>query len=186
MWLRQVTSAANPMPGRTLATREATAVAAPAVAHPERTRRVALYDAYVYDEQVPSFFRWAAKPGLGELLFGLFYRERIEDRAPLAFTDERWVTQARVDHVERELARPGATAAALATARGHHFAALHAALAGFARPVLLLWGADDQVTPVAFGYRLANELANARLVTYPHCGHIPMVEARVRRKVPDT
>jgi uncharacterized protein (TIGR04551 family) len=151
-----------------------------AVARPERTRRVALYDAYVYDEQVPSFFRWAQKPGLGELLFGLFYKERIEDRAPLAYYDERWITQARVERVERDMDKPGTTAAALAAARGHHFGALHQQLAHFGRPVLLLWGANDEVTPVSYGYRLANELANADMRVYQHCGHIPMVEARSR------
>src|SRR5262249_56308557 len=90
-----------------------------AVSHPERVRRVALYDAYVYDDQVPSFFRWAELPGIGGALFGLFYDERIEDRAPLAYYDERWVTQARVDRVEADMARPGTAAAALAVARGH-------------------------------------------------------------------
>ena len=148
-----------------------------AVAHPERTLRVALYDAYVYDDQVPSFFRWAQTSGLGELLFGLFYTERIEDRAPLAYYDERWVTQARVERVERDLDRPGTTAAALAVARGHHFATLHEQLRTFTRPVLLLWGAQDEVTPLAFGHRLVNELAHATLKIYEHCGHIPMVEA---------
>ena len=148
-----------------------------AVAQPARVRRVALYDAYVYDDQVPGFFRWAQKPGLGETLFGLYYTERIEDRAPLAFYDERWVTQARVDHVEREMERPGTVAAALATARGHEFATLHQQLRGFAKPVLLLWGENDQVTPLAFGQRLAQELANAELKVYPRCGHIPQVEA---------
>ncbi len=148
-----------------------------AVAQPARVRRVALYDAYVYDDQVPSFFRWAQKAGLGEVLFGLFYTERIEDRAPLAFFDERWVTQARVDHVEREMERPGTVAAALATARGHEFAQLHAKLRGFTKPVLLLWGENDQVTPLLYGQRLAQELADAELKVYPRCGHIPMVEA---------
>ena len=151
-----------------------------AVQQPQRTRRVALYDAYVYDDQVPSFFRWAEKAGIGELLFGLFYTQRIEDRAPLAFYDERWVTQARVDHVERDMDQPGTVAAALAVARAHHFAALHDALKGFTRPVLLLWGREDQITPLVFGERLANELADARLIVYPRCGHIPMVEARAR------
>jgi len=148
-----------------------------AVAQPARVRRVALYDAYVYDDQVPGFFRWAQKPGLGDALFGLYYTERIEDRAPLAFYDERWVTQARVDHVEREMERPGTVAAALATARGHEFATLHQQLRGFAKPVLLLWGENDQVTPLVFGQRLAQELANAELKVYPRCGHMPMVEA---------
>jgi uncharacterized protein (TIGR04551 family) len=151
-----------------------------AVQHPARVRRVALYDAYVYDEQVPSFFRWAELDGLGELLFGLFYTQRIEDRAPLAYYDERWVTQDRVERVERELDKPGTTAAALAVAREHHFAELHDQLRTFTKPVLLLWGEADQVTPLVFGQRLANELSNATLKTYPRCGHIPMVEAHVQ------
>lgn len=149
-----------------------------AVAQPGRTRRVALYSAYVYDEQVPSFFRWAqVSDALGEALFALYYDERVEDRAPLAYHDERWVTQARVERAEAELARPGTTAAALATVRGHHFAALHEALLGFDRPVLLLWGAQDLVTPVSFGHRLAAELPNAEIEVYERCGHVPMVEA---------
>jgi len=151
-----------------------------AVAHPERTRRVALYSAYVYDEQIPSFFRWAQHGTIGEALFALFYDERIEDRAPLAYYDERWVTQARIDRVEDELDRGGTTAAALATVRGHHFAKLHDALTGFAKPVLLLWGAQDLVTPVSYGHRLASELQNADIRVYERCGHVPMVEAGAR------
>ena len=46
--------------------------------------------------------------------------------------------------------------------------------------MLLLWGENDEVTPVSYGYRLANELANADIARYPRCGHIPMVEARSR------
>ncbi len=148
-----------------------------AVAQPARVRRVALYSAYVYDEQVPGLFRWAEQGGIGELLFALNYKQRLEDRAPLAFVDERWVTQGGVDRLDAEMARPGTVAAALAVARRHQFGALHERLKGFARPVLLLWGEDDQVTPIRFAHRLVGELANATLEVYPRCGHIPMVEA---------
>jgi len=149
-----------------------------AVAHPERVRKVALYDAYVYDDQVPSFFRWAELDVLGDALFGLFYTERIEERAALAYFDERWITQARIDHVQADLDKPGTVAAALAVAREHHFEKLHEQLKTFTKPVLLLWGREDQVTPLAYGERLVTELANATLKVYPRCGHIPMVEAR--------
>ena len=128
---------------------------------------------------MPGFFRWAQHGGIGEVLFGLFYKERIEDRAGLAFFDDRWVSEAAIDVIERELDLPGTVAAALAVARGHHFAALHDEIVALAKPVLLLWGADDQVTPLAFGQRLANELPNAQLKVYPRCGHIPMIEARI-------
>jgi len=45
------------------------------------------------------------------------------------------------------------------------------------RPVLLLWGREDVVTPVAVGERLARDLPRSRLVVYPRCGHLAMLEA---------
>jgi pimeloyl-ACP methyl ester carboxylesterase len=152
-------------------------VLAMAVAAPARVRRVALYAAYVYDDQVPPVFRLAERPLVGELLFGLYYKERVENRVAFAFADDRFVTQHKVDRLEAELARPGTVAAALATARRHHFSSMHRALRTFDRPVILLWGEHDQVTPLRFGRRLAGELVNARMRVYPNCGHVPMVEA---------
>ena len=160
------------------------------VAQPARVPRIALYSAYVYDDQVPGFFRWAEKSGLGELLFGLYYKERIDERAALAYYDERFITEPRVERVKRDLAKPGTAAAALAAARGHHFSELHRAIArtpfgrnaatsdgSHTKPVLLLWGEQDQVTPIRFAHRLVAELGNAELKTYQRTGHIPMVEA---------
>jgi uncharacterized protein (TIGR04551 family) len=160
------------------------------VAQPARVPRIALYAAYVYDDQVPGFFRWAEKSGLGELLFGLFYKERIDERAALAYYDERFITEPRVERVKRDLAKPGTAAAALAVARRHHFGELHRAIArtpfgrnaatadgSHTKPVLLLWGEQDQVTPIRFAHRLVAELGNAELKTYQRTGHIPMVEA---------
>lgn len=148
-----------------------------ALDQPARVRRIALYSAYVFEAQVPSFFRWARVHGVGEALFALYYRQRIEDRAPLAYHDPRFVTQARVDRVEAELARPGTVAAALATARGQRYAEVEERYDEIRQPTLLLWGDDDQVTPVRFGRRLARLMPDARLEVYADCGHIPMVEA---------
>ena len=147
---------------------------------PERVRRIALYSAYVYEDQVPSFFLWARKSGVGELLFSLYYRERIEDRVPLAYHDQSWVTQERVEHAEREMKRTGAVAAALASARGQRYTEMQRRYGSIDKPVLLLWGREDRVTPIAFGERLALDLPNATLEIVESCGHIPMVEAESR------
>ncbi len=144
---------------------------------PARVRRLALYAAYVFEAQVPSFLRWARLDGLGEALFALYYRERVEDRVGLAYHDRRFVTQARVEHVEAELRRPGAVAAALAAARGQRFRGQEARYGEIAQPVLLLWGDDDLVTPLRYGHQLARTLPDATLEVYAACGHIPMVEA---------
>ncbi|MBK9033078.1 MAG: alpha/beta fold hydrolase [Myxococcales bacterium] len=147
------------------------------LAQPARVRRIALYAAYVYDEQLPSFFRWARIGGLGEVLFALHYQNNAEDRIGLAYHDARFITQARVEHVLAELARPGTTAAALAAARDQRFTAMSRRYHEITQPTLLLWGDDDRVTPLTYGQRLVGTLADARLNVYPACGHIPMVEA---------
>ena len=152
-------------------------VMAMALAKPSRVRRIALYSAYVYEAQVPSFFRWARKAGVGEVLFRLFYKERIEDRVMLAYYDKRWITQARIDRIQREMKRPGTVAGALAAARGQRYSHVEKRYRTVRVPALLLWGENDRVTPLGFGRRLASDLPDSRLVTYPRCGHLPMVEA---------
>ena len=88
-----------------------------ALAYPAQVDRLALYDAWVYDSQLPSMFHMARAKGLGEVLFGLFYSERYEDRLTLGFYDPDMVSQALVDDVERAFDRPGTRAAARDSAR---------------------------------------------------------------------
>ena len=145
---------------------------------PARVSRLALYDAWVYEEQLPPTFYWARADGLGEAIFGLFYNQRVEDKIALAFFDKKFVTQKLVDATEQALERPGTTAAALAAVRGQRYSRVEERYKEIQQPTLLLWGREDRVTTLAYGERLANELAHARLVVYPRCGHFPMVEAR--------
>lgn len=144
---------------------------------PERVERLALYDAYCYEEQVPSFFAWARARGVGETMFRLWYRERVDERVALAFHDKRLVTEALVEDVEAALDRPGAVAAALAAARGQRYREIELRWREIKQPVLLLWGKNDAVTRPRYGERLARELPRAKLIVYPKCGHFPMLEA---------
>lgn len=43
-------------------------------------------------------------------------------------------------------------------------------------PTLLMWGEDDDWVPLELAQRWLDDLPNARLVTYPGVGHIPMEE----------
>lgn len=149
-----------------------------AIKAPERVTRLALYDAWVYEEQLPPFFHWARADGVGETLFNLFYRQRPDERIALAFYDRKYVTEEFVEAVERALDRPGTTAAALAAVRGQRYAAFQRMYRKVQQPTLLLWGREDIVTPVSFGERLSRDLPGSKLVVYPHCGHFPMIEAR--------
>lgn len=148
------------------------------LSEPERVERLALYDAWVFEEQLPSFFVWARAAGIGEAMFRLFYNERPEDKIVLAFYDKTNVTQELVEHTRRMQQRPGTTAAALAAVRGQRFDEMQQRYAEIDQPVLLLWGREDKVTTLKMGERLASELPNAEINVYPRCGHFPMIEAR--------
>lgn len=149
-----------------------------AVAAKNRVTRLALLGAWIYDEQLPPFFRWAKAGGMGELLFSLYYKERPDERMARAFYDPERLEEAYVEEVLEMLDRPGTVAAALAAVRGQDYVALAQRYPEVKQPTLLLWGREDRVAPVAFGERLARDLAHARLIVYPRCGHFPQVEAR--------
>ena len=152
-----------------------------ALRHPARVRRLALYDAWVYEDQLPTAFLWARADGIGEMILGGFYDERPDDKMALAFYDSKYVTEALVESVEDQLARPGTKAAALAAIRGQRFEAMEAEYRRIAVPTLLLWGREDRVTLLEYGERLSLELPDATLRVFPRCGHFPMVEARAAR-----
>ncbi len=143
---------------------------------PERVDRIALYDAWAYDGQLPAFFHVARADGIGEAMFATWYGERVEDRMALAFWDQRYVTIELIDAVEAALRRPGTYAAALAAVRAMHYETVQDRYRTIESPVLLLWGREDRVTPIEVGERLSRELPGARLVVYPGCGHFPMIE----------
>jgi pimeloyl-ACP methyl ester carboxylesterase len=149
-----------------------------ALTAPERVSKLALYDAWVYEEQLPTTFLWARASGVGEALFDLFYAERPDEKMARAFYDpKKYVSEKFVEEVERSLDRPGTTAAALAAVRGQQFDDVQKRYHELQQPVLLLWGREDEVTLLSFGERLSADLPHAHLVTYPHCGHFPMIEA---------
>jgi len=151
---------------------------AAALAAPDRFTKLALYDAWVYEDQLPTFFHWARAEGVGEMLFGLYYKQRADERMALAFFDNRYVTERLVEDVEDALERPGTVAAALAAVRGQRYSEIEAKYRTIDKPTLLLWGREDIVTPLKYGERLARELPGSKLVVYPRCGHFPMIEAR--------
>ncbi len=149
-----------------------------AMQKPDRVSRFALYDAWVYEDQLPTFFHWARADGLGEMMFSLWYTERPDDKMANAFYDKRYVTEKFVEEVEAALERPGTVAAALAAVRGQRYADVESKYRTIDKPALLLWGRDDEVTTLRFGERLASDLKQSKLVVYPACGHFPMIEAQ--------
>jgi len=146
---------------------------------PTRIPRVVLFNGMLFEEALPLLFAWAHVPGVGETIFSLFYTERVDEKLAWSmFSPELYLTDKTIENAERAQARPGTVAAALATIRAMDFAAQEPQHFNIQQPVLLLWGREDQVTPLKYGERLALRLPHARLVVVPRCGHLPMIEAQ--------
>ena len=148
-----------------------------ALAYPERVARIALYDAWVYDSQLPSMFHLARAQGIGEVLFGLFYTERYEERTALGFYNPEFIPEKLIEDIEVAFDRPGTRYGALEAVRGMRFDEMELKYKTITVPTLLLWGREDLVTPVSIGEKLLRQLPNAKLNVYPRCGHFPMLEA---------
>ncbi|MET0520330.1 MAG: alpha/beta hydrolase [Burkholderiaceae bacterium] len=54
--------------------------------------------------------------------------------------------------------------------------AIDGQLDGITLPTLVVWGAHDELIPLALGERYAREIPGARLVIVPESGHAPMIE----------
>lgn len=158
-----------------------------ALAQPARVGRVVLMSAWVYEEQLPLFMRLSRVPGVGEALYAAYYREQTEYRLQSAFYDDRYVSEALIDAVKAAYDRPGAVAAAHATARDQIFSAVETRYPELTHETLLIWGREDRTSGVEVGERLDGELQRARLVVLPRVGHFPMIEraAKVNHLVAD-
>jgi pimeloyl-ACP methyl ester carboxylesterase len=97
--------------------------------------------------------------------------------------DDSVVTPERIEIYTRPLAMKGTTPAigdwlmtGLFGDESASLAADRANYRAFDRPVLVIWGAEDTVTPPAQGEEIAALLPNSELAMLPGVNHIPQVE----------
>lgn len=145
--------------------------------HRKKVRRLVIHGGWVYSAQMLPVLRWAKIPIFGELLYGVFFKERPEERFASSFYNpDRMVKQAIVEKIKEALDRPGYLAAALAVARGMNYEDMEKKYRSITQPALLLWGKQDHVSLPFYGRRLSSELPHSRFYTLDRCGHMPMLE----------
>lgn len=128
--------------------------------------------------------RLATVPLLGEVLtrpsrvgLAMLWRAAVHDPA-LATPD-------MVEEKYALAAMPGAHKAFLRTLRGFlsfggfprdQLDALYLAMAAMTQPTLVIWGRDDKFLPARHAEILKARLANAKVVLFDQCGHMPQIE----------
>lgn len=154
-----------------------------ALRHPDRVGRLVLVDAAVAFGGPPAFvgslitlppvWRWG-RVGLQ----AYFTRENVEATLHGFQADPAFLTEADYDAYWRAFRTPGWDIALLAITRDLAADTLDdAALRRITVRTLLIWGAEDTLTPLAQGERLAELLPDSQLVVIPNAGHQPFEEA---------
>lgn len=152
-----------------------------ALDYPERVEKLVLVGAVCNDNILRHpLLRLAAIPGVGEVITPFladtksFHRRRM--RKTLSPANYDLISRERVDSVVRPLAAADAHHALLATSRNWHAKRIAYDAPLIKQPTLILWGEDDQVTPVEDGRLLHERILHSRMVVFRDCGHVPMEE----------
>ena len=107
-------------------------------------------------------------------------REWLRQRTAQVFFDARYVTDEMLDDVESVVFDRRSALQLLRVGRSAKCDNLAPLLPKVITPALLIWGENDQITPLATAWEFYELLPNSSLETIPCCGHAPMLEQPAR------
>ena len=143
-----------------------------ALKYPAKVERLVLVDAAGFAP--PKEFDLSVLAGLNPST-----REQAKMLAGLVFYNPLFKSDAAADATleQRISAGDGYTIQSLVESIHRGEDMLDGKLAALKQPVLLVWGREDGLTPLAReGERFKREIPQAQLVVFEQCGHVPQVE----------
>ena len=119
--------------------------------------------------------------GLFENAFGNSFPRRsskdyIRKKTEMVFYDPKVATEELVDEVFESVSDLGRCIRIVKTAKSAVRHNLEDKLKNIKVPTLLVWGIQDEVTPLWVGKKFHELLPNSELVVLDKCGHAPMME----------
>lgn len=153
-----------------------------ALAHPEKTEAVLLIDAAGapawQSKKTPIGFRAMRTPVVKELARFIAPRSMFESSLKTSMSVQSKIDDALIDRYWELNRYPGNREASI-----KRFALPHnnrqaskEALAAIKAPVMVMWGAEDNLIPVSSARWFTEAIPDAKLVIYPKVGHVPMEE----------
>jgi len=143
-----------------------------ALKYPKRVERIVLADAAGFAP--PKDFDLSTLSGLNPST-----REQVRYLMNLVFFNPAFKADANVDATlaARIAAGDGYTIQSLVESIYRNEDMLDGKLAGVKQPVLILWGREDGLTPLAReGEKFKKEMPSAQFVVFDNCGHVPQAE----------
>ena len=155
-----------------------------ALANPERVAGLILVDSA--GVEVPGSESLAPGyllvPVVGRLLIALSLTsdKLVREGLDKSFYDRAKVTDDRVANYYRPLKTRGGQLAALRARTQWAIFPVEPELGKINVPTLILWGAQDQLIPLAAGNKLSSLIKDSKLVVFDNCGHVPQEEMPAR------
>jgi len=103
-------------------------------------------------------------------------REFIRERAARTFYDPAHATDELVDEMLALVNNRKRALRLLKMARSAQSETVTESLSHITAPTLLIWGANDEITPPDVAHEFQSRLGNAELKFIDECGHAPMIE----------
>jgi pimeloyl-ACP methyl ester carboxylesterase len=152
-----------------------------ALRHPQRLNAPILVDAAGFPNEkppaeTPLAFKILRYPLGRALLRNIDNRPLIDAGLKTDVYDKSIITAALVDRWAEFQRAPGHRAILMSLNPGAFAQASGTALHGIVVPTLVLHGDDDPLIEPASGRKFAAAIPGAKLVTYPHVGHLPQIE----------
>jgi pimeloyl-ACP methyl ester carboxylesterase len=146
--------------------------AAFALAYPQKVDRIVLVDAAGFalpkdaDPRLLNALNPSTREGVKQIMSLVFYNKAL------------FANDAAVDALfaQKIAAGDGYTVQRFieSIARGEDV--LDGKLGAIKHPTLIVWGREDELTPLAMGERFKKELPNSELLIIEKCGHVPQME----------
>jgi pimeloyl-ACP methyl ester carboxylesterase len=154
-----------------------------AVDHPERVQSLALLDAVgapwptaEVDEDIPFIYVLMANETIANMLKNFITTDLIREALLDAFSNPDAVTEEMVERYFEIGRYPGTRETVLIRARMEYVTDAFEPSHALTMPVMVMWGEDDNLVPLAMADAFMEAMPHAQLVTYPGVGHAPMEE----------
>jgi 4,5:9,10-diseco-3-hydroxy-5,9,17-trioxoandrosta-1(10),2-diene-4-oate hydrolase len=148
-----------------------------ALRHPDLVSGLVLVDSASLGRELSLYIRLVSIPWLGEFLES----SRVGGTKFMlykVFHDPEFVTQELREELHRSRNMPGAKEAVVRVIRNavnlmgiRKQYVLVSELNRLAAPMMVVWGAQDQIIPVSHAYRASEAVPDARLHVFDQCGH---------------
>ena len=147
---------------------------------PGRIKKLVLIDSAGYPQKMPWFIAFAQIPVINTVAPRVL-SPRLTTTMALrkCYYHKDKITDEQIDAYTYYGSLPGAREAVVHTAQQivpEDIEAVTARYQTIKVPVLVIWGADDEVVPVSVGRNFKRDIPDSELVILPQCGHIPPEE----------